>query len=324
MTLLRLTGRYRDRPAGSRRRLSWRGRLLVKVAAVLSAPLLTLTGVFALPSHAAVPQDFQTGHQPASTWWLGQYWNDGGGIPSIPTTRPDLVRIDPDLSFDWGEGSPAPQITPDHFVARWTRIDVLPAGLYRFTGAMDDGIRVYVDNNPIVDRWTLQNATFSVDRVLLGGPHVFRVEYFENTAEAKAMFHYQRIGHVVPTDPGWSAKYYDNPNLTGTPVLTRMDQDITFEWGDGSPDAAVPADHFSARWTKSIQFAAGTYTFTATADDGVRLYIDGSLVLDKWVLEGRTTYTVNKQLSTGTHQIVLEYFDNTGEAVAMLSYAPTT
>jgi hypothetical protein len=303
--------------AGIGRRLPRRGRLLLKVAAVLSAPLLTLTGVFALPSHAAV-------HGPGSTGWQGEYWNDGGGIPSIPTTQPDLVRVDPELSFDWGEGSPAPQITPDHFMARWMRTDVLPAGMYRFTGAMDDGIRVYVDNNPIVDRWTLQNGTFSVDRVLLGGPHVFRVEYFENTSTAKAVLDYQRIGHPVPTDPGWSAKYYDNPNVTGTPVLTRMDQDINFDWSDGSPDASVPADHFSARWTKSIHFTAGTYAFTATADDGVRLYIDGSLVLDKWVPEGPTTYTVDKQLPTGTHQIVMEYFENTGGAVAKLSYAPTT
>ena len=150
-----LTGRHHDRPAGPHRRLSRGGRLLVKVAAVLSAPLLTLTGVFTLPSHAAVPQGFQTGHQPASTGWRGEYWNDGGGIPTIPTTPPDLVRNDRDLSFDWGEGAPAPQITPDHFMVRWTRTDVLSAGLYRFTGAMDDGIRVYVDNNPIVDSWTL-------------------------------------------------------------------------------------------------------------------------------------------------------------------------
>jgi hypothetical protein len=308
----------------SRPRLSRRGRLLVKVAAVLSPPLFALTGVFALPSHAAVPQGFQSGHGPGSTGWLGEYWNDGGGIPSIPTTRPDLVRIDPELSFDWGGGSPAPQITPDHFVARWTRTDQLPAGLYRFTGAMDDGIRVYVDNNPIVDSWTLQNATFSVDRVLRGGWHDFRVEYFENTSGAKAAFDYQRIGHPVPTDPGWSAEYYDNPNLTGTPVLTRMDQDIDFDWGQGSPDSGVPADHFSARWTKSIKFAAGTYAFTATVDDGVRLYIDGSLVLDKWVVAGPTTYTVSTQLSAGAHRIVMEYFDNTAGAVAKLSYAPTT
>ncbi len=266
----------------------------------------------------------QTGDLPASQAWQGEYWNDGGGIPTIPTTPADLVRSDPDLSFDWGEGSPAAQITPDHFMVRWTKTDVLSAGLYRFTGAMDDGMRVYIDNNPIVDSWTLQNATFSVDKVVLSGPHVFRVEYFENSSGARAVFDYERIGDVVPTDPGWSAEYYANQTLSGTPALTRNDQDVTFDWGEGAPGAGIPADHFSARWTKSIAFAAGAYTFTATADDGVRLYIDGTLVLDKWILEGATTYTVTKQLTEGTHQIVMEYFDNSGGAVAKLSYAQSS
>jgi glucose/arabinose dehydrogenase len=265
----------------------------------------------------------QVGDLPESQSWQGEYWNtpDMGYPPTFPQTPPDLVRNDPELSFDWFDGSPAPEISSDRFMARWTKTDVLSAGVYRFTGAADDGIRVYVDNEPIVDMWQLQNATFSVDKVLLAGPHVFRVEYFENTSGARAMLQYDRIGEVVPTDPGWSAEYFADQDLSGVPALTRQDAAVDFDWGGGSPGDGVPADHFSARWTKSEVFPAGTYTFTTTSDDGVRLYIDGTLVLDKWVLQGPTTYTVARQLTEGTHQIVLEYFENGGGAVAKLSYA---
>ena len=67
-----------------------------------------------------------------------------------------------------------------------------------------------------------------------------------------------------------------------------------------------------SRYPGEFQLAAGNYAFTTTTDDGVRLYIDGSLALDHWTLQGPTTYTVTRALSEGTHQIVLEYFENAG------------
>jgi hypothetical protein len=175
----------------------------------------------------------------------------------------------------------------------------------------------------VVDLWQLQNTSFSVDKVVLGGSHVIRVEYFENGSGARATLDYQRIGEVVPADDGYHAEYFDNQNLSGAPALTRQDGAVNFDWGSGSPGDGVPVDHFSARWTKSVQLAAGVYAFTATADDGVRLYVDGTLVLDKWVLQGPTTYTVTKQLTEGTHQIVVEYFESGGGAVARFSFAAT-
>ena len=69
---------------------------------------------------------------------------------------------------------------------------------------------------------------------------------------------------------GFSAAYYDNADLT-TPVLLRIDQAIDFNWGTSSPAAAIQPSTFSARWTGQIKPAySETYTFTATADDGVR------------------------------------------------------
>ena len=60
---------------------------------------------------------------------------------------------------------------------------------------------------------------------------------------------------VVPADGGYAAEYFANRNLAGAPVLTRQDDAIDFDWGGGTPGDGVPADNFSARWTKSVTVA---------------------------------------------------------------------
>lgn len=268
----------------------------------------------------------QVGDLPPPPAYHAEFWNtpDGGASPSIPATAPDLVRDDPELDFNWYNGSPGAPIDADHFVARWTRTDVLSAGMYRFSGVSDDGIRVFVDNAPVVDMWNLQNASYSVDKVLSAGSHTIRVEYFEAASGARASLDYQRIGPVVATEAGYSAEYFANQDLSGAPALTREDPVLDFTWGNGSPADVIPADHFSARWTKSVQLAAGAYAFTVTSDDGVRLFLDGAQMLNKWAIQSPTTYTVTAQLSGGTHQIVLEYFDSTGGATLRFGYQPSS
>jgi glucose/arabinose dehydrogenase/PKD repeat protein len=267
------------------------------------------------------------GDPPAETPYRAQFWNtpDEFGIPAFPDRPADLERDDETLGFDWGEGSPGAGITADRFVARWTKSVVLSAGLYRFSGAHDDGIRAYIDNVPVVDKWGFGNAEFSVDKVVTGGPHELRVEHFEGGGGARAEFTYDRIGDVVPADGGYAAEYFDNRTLQGAPVLTRTDDAVDFNWGGGTPGDRVPTDNFSARWTKELALEEpGAYEFTVSGDDGVRLYVDGQIVLDKWFPQGVTTYTVTRQLSAGSHQLVLEYFEAGGDAVARFSYAPTS
>ena len=267
----------------------------------------------------------QTGDLPEVPAWQAEYWSNpgSGSPPAIPTRPADLARGDPTLDFSWWSGGPSPEIGSDDFMARWTRTDVLSAGVYRFSGTADDGIRVYVDNVPVVDLWQPQLANFSVEKVVLGGSHVIRVEYFENGGDATAIVDYERVGGVVAADNGYPAEYFANTSLTGAPALTRQDAAVNFDWGAGSPGAGVPADQFSARWTKAVQLAAGSYAFSVTSDDGARLYVDGQLVLNHWTLQGPTTYTATRHLDEGTHNIVLEYFENGGGAVAQFSFGPT-
>jgi glucose/arabinose dehydrogenase len=263
----------------------------------------------------------QVGDVPPPQDYAAQYWNtpSGGSSPTIPTGPADVTRNDGSINFDWGGGSPDAAISPDHFVARWTRTDVLSAGVYRFSGSSDDGIRVFVDNVPVVDEWRDQNATFSADVVVLGGTHTIRVEYFEDGGGAVVSLGYTRIADVTPSG-GYSAEYFANPSLSGTPAVTRQDSAVNFDWGDGSPAPAIPADNFSARWTRSVQVAQGNYAFTVVGDDGLRLFVDGALILDRWVDQGPTSYTVTRPLAAGTHVVVLEYYEHAGGAVARLNF----
>lgn len=266
----------------------------------------------------------QVGDLPEQAAYQAQFWNTAdAGTGPIPSREADLSRQDEALDFDWGSGPPGPGINPDLFVARWTRTDVLSAGLYRFTGSFDDGIRVYVDNVLIVDKWLFQSGTYSVNKVLSAGAHVIRIDYFESGGGARVGLDYQRIGDVVPEEPGFQAEYFANRDLAGAPVLTRSDQTIDFEWGSGSPGDEVPVDNFSARWTKPIVLADGNYAFTVTSDDGIRLFVDGVKVLDKWLFQAPTTYSVTRHLTEGTHDIVVEYFEGGAGAVARFGYAPT-
>ena len=118
---------------------------------------------------------------------------------------------------------------------------------------------------------------------------------------------------LIITD--WRGDYWNNPNQSGPALLTRNDLVIFFDWGEGAADNRLGVDHFSARWTRTLNFDAGIYRFNIEVDDGFRLYIDNALVLDEWEEGAARTYTVDVPLSTGFHTIQVDYFERTGVAL---------
>ncbi|MFI5910028.1 PA14 domain-containing protein [Dactylosporangium sp. NPDC051541] len=250
----------------------------------------------------------RTGDLPPASPWLATYTGAGHEFTGFEST----------VDHEWGDGGPGNGIGADDFSARYTRSVVLPAGLYRFSGASDDGVRVYVDGLPIVDQWRDQNEAFSADFSLLGGVHDIEVEYYEHAAGARLHFGYQRVGDVAAPS-GWSGAYYAGPDLSGAPAMLRTDGAIDFDWGTGSPGPAVPADGFSVRWTRTEHLAAGTYRITATSDDGVRVLLDGAVVVDGWSEHPPATFTYETTLLEGDHTITVEYFERGGGALARCS-----
>lgn len=115
----------------------------------------------------------------------------------------------------------------------------------------------------------------------------------------------------------WRGEYFSNRELSGTPAMIRDDGagKPDFEWGLESPSEScgIPKDNFSVRWTRRAAFSEGTWIFNVTVDDGVRIYIDRQLKLEKW-LDQRTTLSFTTALTGGNHDIVIEYFDHWGSA----------
>ncbi len=128
---------------------------------------------------------------------------------------------------------------------------------------------------------------------------------------------------VVVTPPAglWTGLYYPNKDLSGTPALVRQDSDIKFNWGEGIPAAGLPADNFSVLWTRTFDYAGGTYRFFATADDGVRVYVDNVMIINAWREQPATSYFGDVYLSPGTHAIRVDYFEATQVASIYVYWA---
>ncbi len=124
-----------------------------------------------------------------------------------------------------------------------------------------------------------------------------------------------------PGGGSWHVIFWPNRWLAGEPVLETTQAKIDWDWGSGSPDPAVPADSFSARWTGSLNLKPGDYRFTTSTDDGVRLWVNSRLLIDEWYDQALTSHSATIHLA-GSVPVRMEYFENTGVAAAHLTWQP--
>jgi beta-glucosidase len=120
------------------------------------------------------------------------------------------------------------------------------------------------------------------------------------------------------------AEFFANRKLEGAPALTRDEQAVDFDWGMSGPAPGLPADDFSARWTgKLVPAVSGKYRLGATADDGLRVYLDGKLIVEDWTQHAPTTRTGEVTLEAGrSYDLRFEYFEGGSGAVAKLVWQP--
>jgi Mg-chelatase subunit ChlD len=146
--------------------------------------------------------------------------------------------------------TPDPAIDPDTFSVRWTgRIEADVDGLHLFATSSDDGIRVIIDGNTIINNWTDHLPTMNYGSInLTAGQHDITVEFYENTGEAVANLYWLPPGagnyYIVPSSKlyhlvgatyvsgGLDGEYFNNTNFTAS-ALTRVDNRINFYWGTG-------------------------------------------------------------------------------------------
>lgn len=257
-------------------------------------------------------QDVRPSH--TDPGWQAMYWNN----PTM-AGEPPLQRMDPELNFNWGYGSPDARIPADRFSARWTRyIDVTP-GNYRFSATSDDGMRVWIDGELLIDQWYDHAArTATGDKYLGPGHHLVQVDYYDSREVAVAQVSWMQ---VISEVPGWRGEYFNNKSLSGAPALVRNDANIDFAWGNNSPSPGqVQADSFSVRWSRTLDLPAGNYRFTIEVDDGARLFVNGHTLIDAWRDQPARNYSGDIYLPGGAVTVQMEYYDNTGAAVARLRW----
>jgi len=124
---------------------------------------------------------------------------------------------------------------------------------------------------------------------------------------------------------GLLGSYYANMTLSGTPAGTRIDGPVDFDWANGAPGVAgIGADNFSVRWTGFVTpSVSGSYTFRTRSDDGVRLYLDGALIIDNWTDHAATNDdSAPIALNAGQrYAVTMEFYENGGQAVAQLLWS---
>jgi single-stranded DNA-binding protein len=253
---------------------------------------------------------------PVPVPWRGEYYDNLNLVGA-----PLLVRDDAAINFNWGYAAPAADLPTDDFSIRWTRKVSFPAGIYWFSVRSDDGVGVWLDGELIIDQWhDASGVTYSAERTLAAGIHTLRVEYYERRGVAQIQFWWQRAGDF----PQWRGEYFPSVNLLTAPALVRNDPAIDFNWGGNAPAAGLPADGFSVRWTRTLAFDEGLYRFHALVDDGVRLYVDGYLVIDEWRDGARREVTAERKLSAGNHSLRVEYYERTREALIQVWWEKLT
>lgn len=149
--------------------------------------------------------------------------------------------------------------------------------------------------------------------------------------------HYYPHTQLVYSKPTWVVSYYDsynadpvNGDCIGNPITASSSKWINYDWSTGSlgitpaggpdPNSSIPADDVCLKFTTSDSFAGSWYTFYVVADDGFKLSVDGNVVLNKWLVQSPTMYTVNVPMGPGSHTITLSYFEAAGGAVARLTW----
>jgi uncharacterized protein YraI len=267
-------------------------------------PIVALLAFGGLTSQPASAQNSFAG-------WQGSFYNNAQLIDP-PVYQASFGEI----NFDWGNGSPNSAVNVDDFSARFGADVGFEAGTYRFSITVDDGVQLLIDNNAVINTYNSPRPgdTQTVDVTLTEGSHHLQVDYREISGNAVLKMSWVNV-NAIPTTPttggAWTAQYYSNPTLSGTPFLTRAESTApSYRYGLGAPLNGMPADNFSVRWSTTQNLPAGNYGIQVYADDGVRVFVNGVAYINEFHAFTGQGYTANFSLPGGATNIVVEYFES--------------
>lgn len=257
------------------------------------------------------------------TGCTGEYFNN-----MTLSGSPVLVRSDGSINFYWREyTSPGTGVNTSHYSVRWNcSAFVSTEGTYTLTMTTDDGMNLFVDGNLLMWAWYDQGpSTYSKSIYLSTGWHTVQVEYYNDTlggtAQVSVALASAAASSITGVTGSCTGEYFNNIDLSGTPVLVRTDVGINFDWGPGvSPGTGVNSSYYSVRWTCNVTTTMSRgYTFTALTDDGMNIWVDGNYLISAWKDQSPTTYTNSIYAAAGAHVVRVEYYNRTMDGVAKIS-----
>ncbi|HRJ30251.1 MAG TPA: PQQ-dependent sugar dehydrogenase [Cyclobacteriaceae bacterium] len=299
----------------------------------IAGSVLTLSGSATDPEDGAIPTD--------QLLWKIDFHHDDHTHPALGNTSgfSTLEYIIPQIGETSDNVWYRVYLTAvdSEGLSRTVFTDVYPEKSTITLNSNPTGVTLLLDGQPITTPLTI-NSVVGITRTLEapalqttdGKLYVFnswttaalsRLFTFDTPATAIT---YTANFSQLPTGNGDGLKgyYYSNQSRTfdGEPTLIRTDPVVDFDWGGGSPVPTITADNFTVRWRGEVlaQFT-DTYTFSVIADDGVRLWVNNQLIIDKWIPQAATEWSGAINLTAGQrYEMTLEYFEDGGQAVIKL------
>jgi WD40 repeat protein/tRNA A-37 threonylcarbamoyl transferase component Bud32 len=245
-----------------------------------------------------------------------------------------LNRVDRQLDWLWIHEPPGPGLPVDNYSVRWTGWLKAPRpGAYKLIVVSDDGVRLWLDDQRLLNDWQGHLPTrHELSVTLSNRPHKLRVEYFQNDISAlcslrwsgalvperpippEALFQDELVARkttvpmpvVPPVECGLLAEHFAGTTLLQNPA-TRTELQIDNLWGFNTP-----RQDSSIRWTGWLKPPQpGRYSLRIISDDGARVWIDDRLVIDRWVGQEPTRAAADIDL-LNDHTLKVEYFNNAG------------
>ncbi|HET9317101.1 MAG TPA: PA14 domain-containing protein, partial [Vicinamibacteria bacterium] len=214
--------------------------------------------------------------------------------------------------------------------------DVVPRKANITLASSPAGLQVTLDGQPVTTPTTVQGVVGVFRTIGAVSPQTSGATTytFQSWSDGGAAAHQVTTPSVdttytatyvvgtVPVGIGLAGYYYDNIDFTGA-IVTRLDPNVNFTWGTGSPVTGIGPDTFSVRWTGQVRAkVSGVTTFYTTSDDGVRLFVNNVLIVDNWTDHAPTDNTGTITLTAGQkYDIRMDMYENGGGAVARLGWS---
>lgn len=268
---------------------------------------------------------------------LGEYYDRD----DLSEQTVKLARIDKNIAFNWHLDAPDSVIEPETFSVQWTGyISPAVSGNYRFKTYSDDGVKMSVGDQVLIDRWGLVNLEYTVAQETIyleaGQYYEFSLEYQQLPINATIFLFWESEevqSEIVPANVFFVEQdVYDSyitpqyPNAVkkeGTGLLNQFSTEsvdgpyqaveisnINYEWGDGAPEG-IDTDTFYGKMTGYIE---AKYTepvkLSFIIDDAIRVWIDGELIIDAWEYHSNDYVEGTFNAVAGQmHKIEIEYAD---------------